>query len=600
MRNMHKYEELPAGLRAAVWRYGAAGLAVFLACAGPALAGSARYDGAGQILLSGKGNTLASIAKDIGKPDVFSYDAQTRTAECRAGITFLGTDGEFSIGKRDDPDAGETLRIVCEADGGNRSRSITVQHATLNIYHSKVVGVTSKIKRGKYRFGEVQYYYAGGGEVVDSEIHSAGMGLQVMTRAPVTLVIKDVKCVNCGCGLLWSADTTDCVWVDGLDVSDGTEYGVLLRLPTSRPGPIVLRNSVFGNSVVALSTITGKYGGSTVLFVNTVVKPNRVWFQDGFGINKIVNAWEQHIWMTDFDQHALPDGKLLLKSTAPDGSEVIPGRTFRMNAAGEAWLPLPVSVITGADKKPKEEQVRNCLEAASGTTVFKTVIEDWQESGKLGWRLERQNDASWTRVSIPYKIPEDLLTDVPENLCANGGFEVETSPGYPDTWSFWRFFEMEPGGWGIMKRGGKRVRFGLDKEVFYEGEKSLAFPPGMAIYHNPPAGIGTKQLFKGKTYTVSFYAKSDKPDTKICLWRWGVGNSQAYFTVGGEWQRYHVTLRDLDQTGMLCFINAPVSLFDIPDEDLVNQGRLWLDAVQVEEGEELHPFMPSGYVCPER
>jgi len=574
-------------------------LCTFCAC-GPKALADARYDGVGQIIVRGTGNTLASIAEDIGKPEVFAYDTQTRTADCNAGISFLGTGGELTIGKKDDPQAGETLRIICAPDGENRSRSISVQDATLNVYHSKVVGVDSKIKRGEYRFGGVAYNYRGGGEVIGSEIHSALMGLQVSTRAPVELVVKETKLVDCGSGLFWSADTADCVGVDGLDVSSGTKYGVILRLPTSRPGPLVLRNTDLGNSVVAVDTIGRKYGGSTVLFVNTVVNPKRAWFQEGFGINRIVSAWEQYIWVTDFDQHALPDGKLLLKSMGPDGKAVLSGKVIRMNAAGEAWLALPVSVISGADKKPREGPVTNHLEAASGATVFKSVCEGWTETGKLGWRLERQNDASWKRLSIPYKPPEALQTKVPENLCANGSFEAETSPGYADAWSYWRFFEMKPGGWGIMKPGGKMVRFGLDKGVFYEGEKSLIMPPGMPIYHHPPAGIGTKQLFKGRTYTISFYAKSDRPDTRICIWRWGVPRSQVYFTVDTEWKRYHTTLRDLRRSGMLSIINAPTMSFNQPDKVLDNQGCLWLDAVQIEEGEELHPFMRSDYVCPER
>jgi len=75
------------------------GLALLLHCAGEVQAG-ARYDGVREIVLSGTGNTLASIAADIGKPQVFAYDAQTRTADCRAGLAFLGTGGELTIGRK--------------------------------------------------------------------------------------------------------------------------------------------------------------------------------------------------------------------------------------------------------------------------------------------------------------------------------------------------------------------------------------------------------------------------------------------------------------------------------------------------------------------
>lgn len=575
-------------------------LAVWVLSVARATGGMARYDGEGQIVLSGAGNTLKSIAGDIDKEQVFSYNAETRVAECRAGISFLGTEGELTVGVKGVPGAAETLRIICEPDGESRSRSISVQDATLNIYHSRIEGVESAMGRGKYRFGGLSYNYRGGGEVVDSQIHSALMAVQVQTRHPVELLLKDVKCVGCGMGLWWAPDVADNTLIDGLDVSEGTKYGVLLRVPVSRPSPLKLRNTVLGRAQVVMDTVGRKHGGSTVLFVNTMVDPARVWFQEGFGINRIVSAWEQYVFMTDFDHHALPDGKLLLRSTSEGGEEVLASRTRRVNPAGEAWLPLPVSVISGRNKEPRQEKVVNDLEAASAQSPFRRVVEGWTESAALGWRLERQNDGSWKKLSIPYTAPENLDTKAPKNLCANGGFEVTTSPGYPDAWKWWRFFEMKPGGWGIMKPGGRLMRFGIDTEVVYEGEKSLVLPPGLPIYYEPPAGIGTRQLYKGKTYTISFYAKSENPEATITMWRWGVPRSQVHFTISPEWTRYHTTLRDLKETAMPALINAPTMGFDQPDEVFENQGRVWLDAVQIEEGDELHPFMPSGYVCPER
>ena len=594
-----------------------AGLALFLLCGRDVKAG-AKYDGAGTVIVSGMENTLASIAADIGKPDVFSYDAKTRTADCKASISFEGsrwvdaklTEGaRLTIGKKDDPQAGETLRIVCDPEGEPSSRRIFADNATLNIYHSKIVGVNSRIGGGKYRFHGVQYYSRGTGEILHAQIHGARTGLSVASRAPAGAVVKDLKCADCAIGLSWTTGKGNCLQVDGLDVSEDVKYGVYFTFSPSRTSPATVRNAALGNAMVVMNTQSRKFAKGTALFVNAVVKPNRVWFQKGFGESKVVSGWEQYVQMTDFDTKPLPDGKLLLKSTMPDGQEALPPETTLVNGAGEAWAFLPVSVITEVEGKQKEDPVTSQLSASSADTPFKTVRDAWKEPERGGWRLERMSDGSWNGVSVSYKAPKDLQRQILENLCANGGFEVETSPGYPDCWATRGFIERKPGGWGILGRSGyvegaedqepqALVRWGLDREVFYEGKKSMTMPPMAIMHYWPPPGIGIKELLKGKTYTVSFYARTDKPGTRIWVWRWMVIKSQEGFTLTDKWERYSVTWRDLPGNALLFFRNMP-QFYDSTEEELAAQGQLWLDAVQIEVGDKLHPFMPSGYVCPE-
>ena len=74
-------------------------------CAGAHVANKALaeavHDGKGRIEISAKGNTLASIAADVGKDAVFSYDAATRTAVSSCGL-FVRKDAEVTMGKKGD------------------------------------------------------------------------------------------------------------------------------------------------------------------------------------------------------------------------------------------------------------------------------------------------------------------------------------------------------------------------------------------------------------------------------------------------------------------------------------------------------------------
>ena len=73
---------------------------------------AASYRG-GVIDVRGPKNTLASIAKDINDPKIFSYDPATRTAVCNAGMT-ISPDSKLTIGDKDNPKLGETLKGLRE------------------------------------------------------------------------------------------------------------------------------------------------------------------------------------------------------------------------------------------------------------------------------------------------------------------------------------------------------------------------------------------------------------------------------------------------------------------------------------------------------
>ena len=162
------------------------------------------------------------------------------------------------------------------------------------------------------------------------------------------------------------------------------------------------------------------------------------------------------------------------------------------------------------------------------------------------------------------------------NLVANGGFEgPEVARGWPRWWSC-VYGLMEPGHVG---RG--NASWGLDETAAYEGRKSLRLTSpgttervdgGSANAENRlPSGT---RLYKGRRYAFSAYLKSDRPNARVLIFA-GIYDLCKRVSVGLEWQRY-VVPSSPEADVVEPFVRI----------DLQEQGTLWIDAVQFEEGTE--------------
>jgi len=92
------------------------------------------------VVVSGKGNTLASITKDVNNPDTISYDPETGTCTLHGGL-FICYQGELTIGDAKDPARGERL-VHAERAAGTGGSLITVW-GKLNSYNSQLEGFSS-------------------------------------------------------------------------------------------------------------------------------------------------------------------------------------------------------------------------------------------------------------------------------------------------------------------------------------------------------------------------------------------------------------------------------------------------------------------------
>jgi len=152
------------------------------------------------------------------------------------------------------------------------------------------------------------------------------------------------------------------------------------------------------------------------------------------------------------------------------------------------------------------------------------------------------------------------------NLLYNGGFEDWSNPDLPD-------------GWRRAPHATRETAMGMasDDTTKFEGERSLRWTlENGALSHITqrsdyfaPAPVEAPCVF-------SVYLKSDPPGVRVAL---RCGRSQEQVQAGSEWQRFAVVADE--GVGGRAF---PVSI------EKLSEGTLWVDAAQLEEGDEPTPF----------
>ncbi len=162
------------------------------------------------------------------------------------------------------------------------------------------------------------------------------------------------------------------------------------------------------------------------------------------------------------------------------------------------------------------------------------------------------------------------------NMIVNGGFEgPETGRDCPRWW--WSIY-------GLMMPGyiaGPQRLWGLDRDDPYEGERCLrvAFPAEngaagsrctLAQQNLAPGTV----LRAGQPYVLSAYLKGDRPDLAVVV---GAGGWEHFSRIRttDAWERYSITIQPEADN------EAPFVQLQLEQE-----GTLWIDAVQFEEGAE--------------
>lgn len=169
------------------------------------------------------------------------------------------------------------------------------------------------------------------------------------------------------------------------------------------------------------------------------------------------------------------------------------------------------------------------------------------------------------------------------NIALNASFEECTLGKLPDYWGV-RHWGIDDAGM-ILNHEAWLKTFGTDDTTAWHGKRSMRLENKTDV----PVGdsrrmwscnFGTKV---GSTYTLSAYMKADRPGVKIGLSASPYSEDrklEKIFTLTQDWVRYEYTYtrtRNALYTDMLYFT-------------LQNKGVVWLDAVQLEPGEQATPF----------
>ncbi|MCK4307914.1 carbohydrate binding family 9 domain-containing protein, partial [candidate division WOR-3 bacterium] len=416
-------------------------------------------------------------------------------------------------------------------------------NATFNCYNSTIVG-----------FHRIAYRQGAKGEFIDSQFD------------------KEVE-IDCGAssvelqgakveGIKLSTRTEDCVRVKNCEMNGKlplyVEYGanVIVYDSKIKSGTIVSRNKshliLEGCQLDSLSFQVEK--NSTIL-----IKPYCL------------------VRVLDTNGNALSGIKVRMEcKESGDKEELV------TNARGECLFKAASKMIDNLGfQKVNEYSYRISLDG-------KVVRDGWSPEKNITLEYRKKN-GNYMEKGLPYEGNKNIIC----NLLEYGDFEICTNkptdkyPGIPD-------------GWAHLNLAGHHIHFpdlwfGVDETTAYHGRKSLKIKfPGTYLcdtagydYHRitgyPPL------IVPGETYTASIYLKSDREGFPLTF---VFGPARKKLTVGTSWKRYIVTATMPDSYPRMVYDLMRIHIYPGKDKRIIG-GTLWLDAVQVEQGEIVHSYQPS-------
>ena len=205
---------------------------------------------------------------------------------------------------------------------------------------------------------------------------------------------------------------------------------------------------------------------------------------------------------------------------------------------------------------------------------------------------EREFSLSAKGADVEFEIPKIVSKDVTRspkwpyrNQVINGGFECLAN-GYPVSWSTQGFGFEDIIDYVDLERS--RARFRVDDSVAYEGRNSMFVERRKGESSIQLCECWRKRLPE-TDYVLSGYIRSDLPGTEVT-----VAALQHYSSISrqtlrpsAEWRRFELPFRTT--SGESSRVEFAVSS---------DEGRFWVDAVQVENGANASEFVTRPYSEP--
>ena len=190
---------------------------------------------------------------------------------------------------------------------------------------------------------------------------------------------------------------------------------------------------------------------------------------------------------------------------------------------------------------------------------------------------------------LTYSKPESLSP----NLLINSSFEYASNSDIPDCWGGnGERYRTQGLPFSMCTAEGLKEfheKFYLDKNNAFDGKNSIRVESPFFLLSK------ITNVMKQNDYIISCYLKTNADTQKVKL---GATNDsikklikEKVVEVGKDWKRYELNLPAYSQD-KLSFLVKPFS-----------DGKIWVDAVQIEAGNKTTPFMPcwydSGFSLPE-
>jgi len=546
-----------------------------------ALLAKAVYDGIGRIEITGKNNTLASVAADVGDTNVFAYVPATRTATCRALSVSVAAGGELAVGVKDQKDKGENLIFECEVtpgltektegqDKGKYSFSAE-QGGSLCIYHSKIEAVNGLIRPGTARHRGVDYNSLSSGEVIDATIcRTRGLTIGRSSRVNIDGLISR----NCVYGVYCHGKASSSI--RGVK-TENCLIGAYVRPDAWKGSAPKLVDCILNGSRAAIFYCRIGKNTNPLLthFVDCrlpAAPDKRISFvgnnSDDLGI-----VVSHTVKLCLIDQNKAPmAGVQLSLSAMAEGMPAFDPQVVLTDKTGSAWLTVPeyVDYHFTADEPAVGKHI---LCAGRLTTSAGQVLkENWRARRKHAVVLA-QTASGFTETEAQYTEGKSVTI---HNLVMNSSFETASYPGVPDCWWPRSWFEVKKNGMGRTKTGGPLSFLGLDSKNPYHGKHCFRIGYGTGHIYRKPF-----YLPGGKAYTFSAYMRSDVPGTKGVITYRLTGMKPWSFELTSKWERYDFTAFVKNNFVLLLSNGGP--------------GDVYMDAIQIEEGAELHPYVTDNY-----
>jgi len=222
----------------------------------------------------------------------------------------------------------------------------------------------------------------------------------------------------------------------------------------------------------------------------------------------------------------------------------------------------------------------------------KTFLQDYRTWGQPGFKIGMvaKNGALNYRLHF-WKEEGPPPTPVRGNLLRDGAsFETGPEGVRPFSCYSWNEKMVDPG-----------IPPVFDSTTAVDGTTSLRLTAGDPAQKGNPRGFAfvgavfnRVELKRDRKYTVSAWMKADRPGMKAALFcgetTWS-GEDWDSFPVTTEWKRYHFSFAPSD------FKKSGFYLTWVGLASDCKEGSLWIDAVQLEEGElsDFQPAAPAEY-----